>query len=314
MKKTISIVIPVYNEKENILSIYRELEAVWLQLASYDHEYIFVNDGSVDASGEVISKLSSSDISVKYIEFSRNFGKEVATSAGIQASVGDAVIMIDADLQHPPSLIPALIAKWEQGSEVVVGLRTSNRGEGFVKSIGSSLFYKIMGLISETSMESGETDFRLLDRSVVLAFASLQELQRMTRSLINWLGFKKTFVPFESPARMHGKAQYSIQKLFNLAVYSFVTNSLKPLRFAGYLGFFITFFSTLLGAVVLVNRFVFGDPFGWKVSGSAQLAILNVFLVGIVLVALWIISLYVGNISTEVLRRPLYVVRKKINF
>jgi dolichol-phosphate mannosyltransferase len=163
-------------------------------------------------------------------------------------------------------------------------------------------------------MVRGETDFRLIDRIVADAFISLPERERMTRSLINWLGFKNELVKFKSPARRYGSAQYSTTKLFHLAVYSFVTNSLKPLRLAGYIGLAITFFSGLLGLIVLVNKYMFGDPFGWNITGTAQLAIINVFLVGVVLMVLGVMSLYIGNINNEVVGRPLYVVRKRINF
>lgn len=314
MKKTISIVIPVYNEEKNILAIYDALMTAWAKLPLYDYECIFVNDGSLDGSELVVAGLMNRDPKVKYIEFSRNFGKEMATTAGLRLSGGDAAIMIDADLQHPPTLIPELVSRWEEGADIVIGLRTANTGNGLTKSFGSWIFYRIMGLISETSMKHGETDFRLIDRRVISAFSALSEHQRMTRSLINWLGFKKSYVNFEAPARLHGEAQYSRRKLIHLAVYSFVTNSLAPLRWAGYLGFVITFSSAVLGLVIFVNRYGLGDPFGWKISGSAQLTIINVFLVGIVLMALGIISLYIGNINTEVADRPLYVVRKKVNF
>lgn len=313
MKKTISIIIPIYNEEENIPYIYYALKEVWKQVPAYGYEYIFVNDGSCDTSARVIERYAKQDVCVKYVEFSRNFGKEMATSAGIEVSHGDAVIMIDADLQHPPELIPELIQKWENGAEIVVGVRTKNEGKGFIKSVGSWFFYRIMDMFSETTMKHGETDFRLIDRVVADAFLRFSERERMTRSLINWLGFRKELVMFASPARAHGTAKYSTQKLVHLALYSFVTNSLAPLRFAGYLGLGITLFSGALGLAVLVNKFMFGDPLGWNVSGSAQLTLINVFLVGIVLVVLGIISLYIGNINTEVTQRPLYVVRKRIN-
>ena len=313
-KKLISIVIPLLNEEKDIPLIYAALQEVWAKLQRYNYEFIFVNDGSTDHSALAIAALAAKDNRVKCIEFSRNFGKEMATTAGIEAAQGDAVMMIDADLQHPPALIPEFVSRWERGAEVVVGVRTRNHGEGLTKRGGSALFYRIMGLISETDMAPGETDFRLLDHVVATAFNSLPEHSRMTRSLINWLGFRKEFVSFEAPARIHGQAKYSPGKLFHLALYSFISNSLLPLRFAGYLGVAITFFSGLLGIVVFIQRYVLGDPLNWHVSGSAQLAIINVFLIGIVLMALGIIALYIEKINGEVAGRPLYVVRKKINF
>ena len=320
MKKLISIVIPLHNEEQNIPLIYDALDHVWGQLPAYERELIFVNDGSTDKSAEAIEALAlrslggAGDGRVKYIEFSRNFGKEMATAAGIAEAAGDCILMIDSDLQHPPELIPSLVARWEGGAEVVVGVRTRNHGEALTKKGGSWLFYRIMQLISETPIEQGETDFRLIDRVVADAFKQLPEQKRMTRTLINWLGFRKDIVLFEAAARVHGVAQYGTGKLIHLALHSLISNSLLPLRLAGYIGVAITIFSGVLGVLVLIERYLLNDAWGWNVSGSAQLAIINVFLIGIVLMALGIIALYIANIHTEVAGRPLYVVRKRKNF
>ncbi len=309
--KTISIIIPVHNEEDNVPLIYRALHDTWQDISNYKYEFIFVDDGSTDSSTKVMEALSKKDSQVKCIEFSRNFGKEMATTAGIDAAKGDAVIMIDADLQHPPHHIPQFIKAWESGAEVVVGVRTGNNGEGTVKKWGSVLFYRIMGAISETGFEKGETDFRLIDRCVVDAYKSFPEHERMTRSLINWLGFRRAKIFFEAPARVNGTASYSTIKLVHLAVTSFLSHSLAPLRFTGYLGVGITGFAGILGVVVIIEKYILHDPFSWAVSASAQLAILIVFLVGIMLASIGIVGLYVGSIHTEVIKRPLYVVRRK---
>lgn len=313
-KKLISIIVPILNEAENVPLVYEAIQSVTRKMPHYEFELIFVDDGSTDGGVDAIGSIASRDKSVKSIEFSRNFGKEMATTAGIEAARGDAVMMIDADLQHPPALIPQFVSLWEKGAEVVIGVRTKNHKEGFAKKAGSWLFYRIMRLISENDMQQGETDFRLIDRAVVDAFKGLSERGRMTRSLINWLGFRKESISFEAPARVNGTAKYSTGKLVGLALHTFVANSLIPLRLAGYLGFAITVFSGILGLVVLFERYILDDAWGWNVSGSAQLAIINVFLIGIVLMALGIIALYIANIHTEVADRPLYVVRKKKNF
>ncbi len=313
MKKIISIIIPVFNEEKNVPLIYHALRQVWEKLPSYDYEYIFVNDGSKDKSSLAIEALAANDKNVKCVEFSRNFGKEMATTAGIEAATGDAVIIIDADLQHPAELIPQFVSRWENGAEIVIGVRTRNKGEGFTKKMGSWLFYKIMSLIPNTNVIPGETDFRLIDRMVANAFNGLSEQRRMTRSLINWLGFKKEIITFEANARMHGEAAYSTSKLIRLALYSLISNSLLPLRITGYLGIIITFLSGLLGGVIFFELYIFGDPWNWNLSGSGQLAIIIVFLVGIILMALGIIALYIENMHTELSDRPLYVVRKRIN-
>lgn len=311
-KKRISIVIPVHNEEKNIPFVYDALRDVWNELPHYEYEIIFVNDGSADRSDLAVESIAASDKGVTYIEFSRNFGKEAATSAGIHAATGDAVMMLDADMQHPPALIPLFIEKWEQGAEVVVGVRKSNIGEGFVKKYGSLAFYALMRMISETRMESGETDFRLIDRMVADAFCKLTERARMTRSLINWFGFRTKTVPFDASERLHGVAAYSTVKLIRLALYGIASNSLFPLRVVGYLGVIISSLSFLGGSVVFVNRYILQDPLNWHISGPAQLAIINVFLIGIVLTSLGLIALYIGKIDREVTGRPLYVVRKRI--
>jgi len=312
-KKLISIVIPVCNEEQNIPLIYRALKDVWAKLPKYDYEFIFVNDGSKDGSGRAVEALAVVDKNIKYMELSRNFGQDIANSAGIDAAKGDAVVMMDADLQHPPEIVPKMVEKWEQGGEVVTGIRTYNHGVGFVRKIGSWFFYKIMQVISDKNLIPGQTDFCLIDRTVADAFTNFSEHRRLTRSLINWLGFRRAFVEFEAPARLHGESNYSHLKLVRQAINSFVSNSLVPLRLAGRLGFIITLFSGLLGLVVFFERYIFGDELGWHVSGSAQLAIINVFLIGIVLMALGIIALYIANIHIEVSGRPLYVVRKQMN-
>ena len=310
MKKTISIIIPVHNEEVNIPLIYLALEDVWKGLPAYEREYIFVDDGSTDRSVVQMHTLCARDTNVKCIEFTRNFGKEMATTAGIDAAIGDAIIMIDADLQHPPSLIPRFIAKWEAGAEEVIGVRSKNTGEGFIKKYGSLAFYRIINAISDIDFQQGETDFRLIDREVAEAYKSLPEHQRMTRSLINWLGFRSEPVTFVAPARIHGDAQYSTLKLIQLALNSFLSHSLLPLRLAGYLGTAIALFSGFLGGVVIIDKYFLNDALHLAPSGPAQLAILNVFLAGIMLASIGIIGLYVGSIHTEVARRPLYVVRR----
>ncbi len=312
--KLISIIVPVLNEAENVPLIYKELRAVIHKMSQYQWEIIFVNDGSSDGTTKAIEAITTSDSNTKSIEFSRNFGKEMATTAGIEAAAGDAVIMIDADLQHPPALISQFVSKWEEGTEVVIGVRTKNNKEGIAKKAGSWLFYSIMRFISDNSMKQGETDFRLIDRAVVDAFRGFSERGRMTRSLINWLGFRREYLPFEAPARVNGEAKYTARKLLGLALRTFISNSLVPLRLAGYLGVVITFFSGILGVIVIIERYIMQDSLGWNISGSAQLAIINVFLIGIVLMALGIIALYIANIHVEVADRPLYVVRKRKNF
>ena len=314
MAKLISVIIPTYNEEMNIPLIYKEIKEVFLLLMDkYEYEIIFVDDGSADNSVEVLEKLANLDNKVKYLEFSRNFNKEIATSAGIHHSKGDAVIMIDADLQHPVELIPEFIKKWEDGADIVIGIRTKNKGEGFIKKIGSYLFYKIMNLISDTKIIPQATDFRLIDKKVIKEFNRLTEKTRITRGLIDWLGFKKDFIYFKAKERYNGKAKYNNLKLAKLALSAVISQSLFPLRFGGYLGIFISFFSGILGLFILIEKYILNDPFDMNFSGPAILAVIILFLVGIILSCLGLMALYIGNIQKEVANRPMYIIRKKKN-
>ncbi len=307
-KKRISIVTPVYNEEKNIRPFF---EAVTRALSPlpYDLEIIFVDDGSTDRSLQAIHALQTQQPQVRSVELSRNFGKEAATTAGIHAALGDAVICIDADLQHPPEIIPSFVAQWEAGAEVVIGIRTSSKSDLWVKRIGSHLFYAIMNFISDTRIVPHETDFRLIDRVVVDEFNRLTEHNRMTRGLIDWLGFRRTYVDFQARERVRGHASYSVFKLVQLAVNSFISHSLLPLQLAGYLGVVITLLAGVLGIVMCIDRYVIS--WGLNFSGPAILANIILFLVGIVLMCLGLLAFYIGNIHTETQNRPLYVVRKK---
>jgi len=312
MSKIISIVIPVYNEEKNIPLISAELLNVFSSI-KYDYEIIFINDGSKDKSQSVIENLAKTNSKIKGIDFSKNFGKEAATSAGLQYATGDAVIIIDADLQHPTSLIPSFIERWEKGSDVVIGLRTKNKGQSLMKRLCSFLYYKIINSISDTDIKSGATDFRLIDRKVVDEFNKFTEHERITRGLIDWLGFKRDFVKFEANERINGKASYSYFKLIKLALSSSISHSLFPLKIAGYLGVFITITFGLGGVFIFIQHYVLRDIGNWSISPIAQLAVLIIFFIGIVLVCLGLVALYIGNIRSEVSGRPLYVVRSAAN-
>ncbi len=311
-KYLISIIIPVLNEKQNIPLIHKGILSAWKNLQNkYDYEIIFINDGSEDNCGVIIENLAKNDAKIKYIEFSRNFGKEIAVSAGLHNSKGDAAIIIDADLQHPPELLPQFIEKWENGADVVIGTRKANHGETLAKKLGSFFFYKIMNLAGETKIIPNETDYRLLDKKVAIEFNRFTEKNRISRGLINWLGFKKDYIYFDADKRKNGKPGYDNLKLTHLAVSAIVNHSLFPLKFAGYLGIFITFISGLLGIFVFTEKYILNDPWSLKFSGTAILAIIILFLIGIVLISLGLSALYIANIHTEIINRPLYIVKKK---
>ncbi|EKD42910.1 MAG: Glycosyl transferase family 2 [uncultured bacterium] len=312
MEKLISIIVPVYNEEENIQIFYAELKNV-LEKIGKSYDVIFVDDGSTDNTSEKISQLSQTDQNVKMIQFSRNFGKEIATTAGINACHSSACIIIDVDLQHPVEYIPEFIDKWEKGAEVVVGVRKNSASDEWIKKVCSYTFYKVLNLISTTPVVRNSTDYRLLDKKVIDEFNKFTERNRMTRGLIAWLGFKRDLVYFEAKERLNGKPKYSYIKLIRLATFTFVSHSLLPLKLAGYLGIFTTLGAGLLGFFIVITQYIF-PVLTFNFSGPAQLAVLILFLIGIVLSCLGLIALYIGSIHGEVINRPLYVVRNKINF
>lgn len=310
-KKLISIVIPVYNEEATLGATYSSLLGVLHKQSAYDFEVIIVNDGSSDNTSSIAEDLKDKTIGTTYIEFSRNFGKEPATSAGINESRGDAVLMVDADGQHPVEMIPNFIEEWRKGYQVVVGVRSANKGEGFIKRVGSTVFYKILNAITDGNTVPSSTDFRLIDRQVVDEFNKLTERGRITRGLIDWLGFKRTYIEFTANERVGGEAAYSVKKLARLALHAFVSQSTKPLQAVGLLGIIIMLLSFLLGVSLIFEKYVLSDPMNLGISGTAFLAIFLTFLVGIVLACQGLLSLYIESIHNETQNRPLYIIAKK---
>lgn len=311
-KKLISILIPSYNEEKNIKPLYEELEKVTSKYTQvYNFEYLFVDDGSKDDTLKVLETFAQKDKKIKVVELSRNFGKEIALTAGIYQVDSDALIIMDADLQHPPELISTFITKWEEGYEIVATQRLDIENRSFIKKMGSKLFYKMINAMSETEMVSGTTDFRLLDKIVVTELKKFTERNRLVRGLIDWMGFKKVYVEFTAPDRLHGDAGYTVYKLFQLAVNSFTSFSLLPLKLAGYLGVVIFIFSSSLFSWMLVDKYLLLQQSYTPIS---YVIVANTVLMGIVLMALGMIALYIGYIHTEVTNRPLFIIRKQINF
>lgn len=308
----VSVVVPVYREARNLEPLLDGLTRVAASVSATEFEIIFVNDGSPDGSLEVLKGIASRRPDCKIVDLSRNFGKEIALTAGVQYASGDAVICIDADLQHPPDLIPRMVAAWREGAEVVLGVRRSSDKQALARRLGSSLFYWIMARIAETTVVSHSTDFRLISRPVIEAFNQIGERQRMFRGLVDWLGFHRVQIEFDSPARQEGEPGYSYAKLWKLAMSSFVAHSLLPLRFVGYLGIAITLTSLIVLAWMLIAPLF--NPVAFVYTPLAKVVVGNTFLIGIVLTALGVMSLYIAKIYAEVLERPLYAVRQLINF
>ncbi len=307
-KRYISIVVPFYNEATNIKPLYDALIEHVDKIVDR-LEIIFVDDGSRDNSVAQVRKLQKKDKRVRLLRFSRNFGKEAATSAGLHAAKGNAAIVMDADLQHPPHLIPQFLDKWEQGQEVVVGVKHYSKQAGWFKRKSSGAFYKLLSSISHTHITPHATDFRLIDRVVLDEFNRFTERNRMIRGLIDWLGFDRDYIYFTAAERHSGKASYNYRKLVGLAFNSLTSYSLFPLRLAGYIGVFILAFSGPMGVVLGVNRFLLDDILGLSTSGTALLAVMLLFLVGMVLASLGLVALYIAHIHAEVIDRPLYILR-----
>ena len=303
----ISLVVPVYNEGQGLYALRDSITSV-MDATAYDWDCILVDDGSRDGSWGIIEELSAADPRYKGLMFSRNFGKEMALTAGVEhAADADAVVCLDADLQHPPEIIPELLAKWEEGYDIVATIREKVADYSLVKKVGSSAFYWFMSRFTDLDLPPNSTDFRLLDRKVVETLSKFTEGSRMFRGLIDWMGYKKTYISFCAPARSQGEPAYSVKKLFDLAINSFTSFSLVPLRLAGYLGLLImTVTVPVLGIMVLANWF-----FGANITTLAFFTVFNTLLIGIVLCALGMMSLYIGHIHTEVVNRPLYIVRSR---
>ena len=308
--KKISVVVPVYCEESNLKALYGRLEEITHAVADLEWEYIFVNDGSSDDSMTVLRQMANEDNKVKVVDLSKNFGKEAALTAGLQSCSGDATICLDADLQHPPELIPQLIEAWNLGAEVVATVRTGTDEEPLMRRLGSRGYYWLMGKITHLDMVSQTTDFRLLDKKVVDAYLSLTERERMFRAIVDWVGFKKVYVEFHAAARNQGRPTYSYSKLRQLAVNSVVSFSLWPLRITGYLGLVISSVSGLLLTVMLGN-YLFSSEHFFTTLGIV--VVFNTLLIGTVLMSIGLVALYIGAIHAEVINRPLFIVRESLN-
>lgn len=311
-KKLVSLIVPVYNEEQNIEPMYEACKNAMKTIPAYNWELIFINDGSKDNSFATLSKIALKDKSVKALDFSRNFGKEVALTAGIQncSDDADAAIFMDADLQHPPELIPQFIEKWEQGADIVASIRKATKKKAFIKDIGSKIFYSIMNKNADSPLTQNATDFKLIDKKVITVLQKFTEHNRMFRGLIDWLGFKTEYIEFVAPERIHGEATYSFVKLTRLAVNSMTSFSLFPLRVTGYFGILIFAVSFILLCVMSVFKFILQSP---MFTSIAFVIVLNTLILGIILMALGLIALYIGQIRDEVVNRPLYVVRERVN-
>lgn len=303
-----SIIVPMYNEEEVITTTFERLTEVMKQ-TNESYELIFVNDGSKDASAAIISELANIHDEVVLIDFSRNFGHQIAITAGMDYANGQAIIIIDADLQDPPEVMLMMIEKWKQGYEVVYGKRIKRKGETWFKKTTAKMFYRILRMMTNVEVPTDTGDFRLIDRKVCDVLKSLKEKNRFVRGLISWVGFKQTSVEFVREERFAGVTKYPLKRMISFALDAITSFSYKPLRIATYVGFLISLFSFVYLLVVLYQRiFTESTEAGW-----ASIIALNLLFNGIILILLGVIGEYIGRIYDESKNRPLYIVREVVS-
>lgn len=303
----LSIIIPVYNEEGSLEQLYLRLAAV-LKSQNLSYEIILVDDGSKDNSLAKMAELNKKDSKIKVISFSKNFGHMIALSAGLDHASGKAAITMDADLQHPPELIPELVAKWKNGAEVVNTLRIETKGTDFFKKITAGLFYWLINKIAKINLPSNAADYRLLDAKVVETLKNIKERSRFLRGLISWVGYKQEFIPYQADQRFSGKTKYSFSRMLAFAIDGITSFSAFPLRLSTYLGMIIAFFSFLYILYAVYVR-LFTDQ---AISGWASVLVAVLFIGGVQLIFLGIIGEYLSRVFEETKKRPLYIISKKI--
>ncbi|MDR1980245.1 MAG: glycosyltransferase family 2 protein [Tannerellaceae bacterium] len=302
--KKISIVIPAYNEEGNIRVIAEVITDIFQPLA-YEYELIFVNDGSVDHTPDILLELSQKDRHIYYIELSRNFGHQSALKAGMDCARGDCVITMDCDMQHPPCLINEMLAKWEEGYDVVYTRRLEDQRIPYFKRITSRAFYRFRNKISDIELEEGTADFRLVDRRVAQVVSSLTESDLFIRGIIKWVGFKQYAIAYEPGERFSGTTKYTAKSMFNLALKGITSFSVSPLYIAMYIGFAMSVLSSLYLPYVLYSYFT-GDT----ISGWSSIMLTVVFFGGIQLMILGILGIYLGRLFIQSKNRPNYIIKE----
>lgn len=300
-QSVLSIVVPAYNEQEVLPSFHQRLKQALAGLP-YTLEVIYINDGSKDSTLEIMETLYADDPSVAIVDLSRNFGKEIALSAGLHKATGDAVVVIDADLQDPPELIPQLIKEWENGIDVVYAKRTQRKGETWLKKTTAAGFYRLMQKLSRVSIPEDTGDFRLMSRRAVDALNTLTEHHRFMKGLFAWIGYKQKAVYYDRDPRFAGETKWNYWKLWNFALDGITSFTTAPLKFATYIGFATAFFAFLYGIFMVVRTLIYGNP----VAGYPSLIVIILFLGGVQLMAIGVVGEYIGRIFNETKRRPLY--------
>lgn len=303
-----SVVVPVYNEEQVVLESYKRLKSV-MDSIKEPYEIIFVNDGSRDRTAHIINEICDADKNIKLLDFSRNFGHQIAITAGMDYSEGCAIVVIDGDLQDPPEVIPRMLEKWREGYDVVYGKRARRNGESLFKKLTAAAFYRLLQKMTDVEIPVDTGDFRLIDRKVCDALKRINERNRYVRGIISWLGFRQTGVEFVRDGRFAGETKYPLKKMLKFAFDAITSFSYKPLKLATYLGFILSLFSFIYLLEVLYERFFTHNT----IQGWASTLAVNLFFNGIILMILGVVGGYIGRIYDEAKGRPLYIVREERN-
>lgn len=301
----LSIIIPIYNEQDNINKLYDRLLKVILQINT-STEFIFINDGSKDNSIDLIKSLAEKDQRVKYINFSRNFGHQIAVTAGLDKAIGDRIVIIDADLQDPPELIIDMYNKMDEGYEVVYAKRKARKGESWLKKFTAKMFYRILKSITSVNIPVDTGDFRIMDRKIVDALKHMPEQQKFLRGQISWIGFNQTYIEYERDERNAGETGYTYIKMIRFALDGITSFSNFPLKFASICGFVVSGIAFIVMLYALYSRFISKD----YIEGWTSIIISVLFLGGIQLISIGIIGEYISRLSANVRNRPLYIIRE----
>lgn len=308
--KKISVIVPMYYEEKVAEECYNRLTNVLKNIKDYEYEIIVINDGSKDKTLEILEKLAQNDEKLKVISFTRNFGHQAAVTAGLKHVTGDAIVIIDADMQDPPELIPEMLKLWEDGNEIIYGKRKTREGETAFKLLTAKMFYNTLNALSDVEIPKDTGDFRLVDRKVVDTINLLPEHNKFLRGLFSWVGYKQTPFEYERKERFAGKTKYSLKKMLKLASDGIISFSNKPLKIVGGLGIISIIISICILIYALLS-YIF--KLNNLSSGWTSLMVAITFFAGVQLLSMWIMSEYIGRIYDETKQRPQYIIDKKIN-
>lgn len=303
--KKVSVLIPAYNEQESLLILYERLRTLMDAHTEYAWEVVFVNDGSRDHTLLLLAQLHEKDLRINYVDLSRNYGKEVAMLAGFDYVTGDCMVIMDADLQHPPELIPEMLRYWEEGYDDVYARRRTNEKESFLRKKLRRIFYATLRKAAHMPIQQDTGDFRLLDRICINAMKQLRESQRYTKGMFSWIGFRKKELLFDQQCRVAGESKWSFFKLLNLAVEGITSFTVAPLRIASVSGAIVSLLAFVYGIYIFVTNLIYDDP----VDGFPTIMVTILFLGGVQLLSIGIIGEYLGRIFNETKKRPVYFAR-----